>query len=159
MMTLRQNKTAMKYATYITNSPIYDKDEDGNVLYFTDMEGNRYPMDTGEYADAYGDVEDMYANISMSGGEAEAVEYGLSVSDYQAVLVTDRNAYTLKEGDYIWVNSPVEYEYNGEEVELPIKGGEKVTAKVVRVESADYQVMKKSDSKNFTKWILKAVNK
>ena len=159
MMALRENKTAMKFATYITNAPIFNTDEDGNILYFTDTEGNRYPMDTGETEDKYGNVTDMSANISMSGGDAEPVEYGLSVSDYQAVLVTDRNAYTLKEGDYIWVNSPVEYEYNGEEVELPIKGGDKVTTKVVKVETADYQVMKKSDSLNFTKFILKAVNK
>ena len=149
----------MKSAAYITNSPIYQTDDEGNREFFTDSEGNRYPMDTGEYADAYGNVTDMSANISMSGGDAEPVEYGLSVSDYQAVLVTDRNAYTLKEGDYIWVNSPVEYEYNGEEVELPVKGGDKVTTKVVKVETADYQVMKKSDSLNFTKFILKAVNK
>lgn len=159
MMTLRQNETAMKFATYITNAPLYDKDEDGNIQYFTDSEGNRYPMDTGETEDVYGDLKDMSANIAMSGGEAEAVEYGLSVSEYQAVLVTDRNAYTLKEGDYIWLNSPVQYEYNGEEVEYTLKSGETVTTKVVKVESADYQVMKKSDSKNFTRWILKAVNK
>ena len=159
MMALRENKTDMKFASYIANAPIFETDEDGNIKYFVDMEKNRYPMDTGEYADAYGNVTDMSANISMSGGDAEPVEYGLSVSDYQAVLVTDRNAYTLKEGDYIWVYSQVQYEYNGEEVELPVKGGDKVITKVVKVETADYQVMKKSDSLNFTKFILKAVNK
>lgn len=159
MMALRENETAMKFASYITNAPIFNTDEDGNILYFTDTEGNRYPMDTGETEDKYGNVTDMSANISMSGGDAEPVEYGLSVSDYQAVLVTDRNAYALKEGDYIWVNSQVQYKYNGEEVELPVKGGDKVITKVVKVETADYQVMKKSDSLNFTKYILKAVNK
>ena len=158
MRTVRRNETGMKFATFITNAPIFETDEDGNIEYFVDTEKNRYPMDTGEYADAYGNVTDMSANISMSGGDAEPVEYGLSVSDYQAVLVTDRNAYTLKEGDYIWVTSKVQYEYNGEEVELPVKGGT-VTTKVAKVESADYQVMKKSDSLNFTKFILKAVNK
>lgn len=159
MRTVRRNETGMKFATYLASTPIYERDEDGNIQYYTDSEGNRYPMDTGETEDAYGNLKDMSANISMSGGDAEPVEYGLSVSDYQAVLVTERNAYTLKEGDYIWVNSTVEYEYNGKEVELPLKGGEKVTTQVVKVESADYQVMKKSDSLNFTKFILKAVNK
>ena len=158
-MVLRQNETPMKYAQYIGSMPVYETDEDGNVRYYTDSEGNRYPMDTGETEDIYGNVTDMSANISMSGGDAEPVEYGLSVADYQAVLVTGRNAYTLKEGDYIWATSPVQYEYNGEEVELPVKGGDKVTTKVVKVETADYQVMKKSDSLNFTKFILKAVNK
>ena len=159
MRTTRRNTTKMKYATYLGSSPIYQTDDEGNIQYYTDSEGNRYPLNTGEEKDIYGNAKDIAANISMSGGEAEAAEYGLSVSDYQAVLVTDRNAYTLKEGDYIWVNSPVEYEYNGEEVELPIKGGDKITTQVVKVESADYQVMKKSDSLNFTKFILKAVNK
>lgn len=159
MRTVRKNETDMKYATYLVSAPIFQTDNDGNIEYFTDMEGNRYPMDTGEKEEKYGNLTDLSANISMGGGDAEPVEYGLSVSDYQAVIVTEINAYTLKEGDYIWVNSPVEYEYNGEEVELTLENGDKVTTQVVKTESADYQVAKKSDSLNFTKFILKAVNK
>ena len=158
-MTLRENKTPMKYAEYLGSAPIYDRDEDGNIQYYTESEGNRYPMDTGTYENVYGNVGEMSANISMSGSDAEAREYGLSVDQYQAVLVCDKDAYPLKEGTYIWVDSPIEYLYNGEEVEFTLRNGETITTKSVKAESADYQVVKKSNSLNVSKYILKAVNK
>lgn len=159
MRTVRRNKRSMKYALYLGRLPIYQEDEDGDIQYYEDEEGNRYPMDTGEYEDVYGSIGDMLGNISMSGGEAEAVEYGLSIADYSAVLVTSLNSYPLAEGAYIWVGSPIEYLYNGEEKEVVLKDGKTVKTKVAKVESADYIIVKKSDSLNYTKWILKAVNK
>lgn len=159
MMTQRINGTAMRYAKYLGSAPIYQTDDDGNVEYYTDAEGNRYAMDTGQYRDSYGKDGEMLANISMGGGDAEPVEYGLSVSDYQAVLVTEKNAYPIAEGDYIFVDTPIEYLYNGEEIECTLDNGETIQTRIVNVEQADYQIVKKADSLNMTRYVLKAVNK
>lgn len=159
MRTVQKNKTAMKYATYITTRTIFQTDDNGDIEHFTDTEGNIYPMDTSEYEDIYGNIGDMMANISLSSNdEGVATPYGLSTKDFSAILVLEKG-YPVKKGDYIWVNSPIEYEYNGEELEFFLENGEKVVTKVVKVESADYQVVGVPDSKNIGKILLKSVNK
>lgn len=165
MMALRENKTAMKYALYLGEKPIYD--------YYTDEDGNKYITgDTGEYEITYSTPVSMSANMSMSGGDAEAREYGLSVDQYQAVLVYQKGAYPLEVGAPIWVNSQVRYKENSPaEVEVEVEVREtdengnvkrkkkRVMTNQPQVESADYTVIKLSDSLSFTKAILKAVNK
>lgn len=158
MMTLRQNETAMRYATYLGSAPIYQTDDEGNIQYYTDSDGNRYPMDTGESEDIYGNVGDIAANISLSNDEGVATEYGMSNADFSAILVLQKG-YPVKKGDYIWVNSPVQYKYGGEETEFTLNNGETVKTKAVMVESADYQVVGVPDSLNVGKILLKSVNK
>lgn len=158
MMTLRQNETQMKYATYLGSAPIYQTDDNGDIQYYTDSEGNRYPMDTGEYESIYGNVSDIQANISLSNDEGVATEYGMSSADFSAILVLQKG-YPVKKGDYIWVTSPIQYKYGGEEVEFTLKNGEKINAKAVVVESADYQVVGTPDSLNIGKILLQSVNK
>lgn len=151
MRTLGRNKLPMKYALYLSKSEIYD--------FYEDEDGNRYPIPTGEKEATYATPKEMRANISKGGGDAEAMEYGLSTADYQAVLLFDKNEYPLEEGSLVWEKSPVEYKYGGEEVEAKDKNGETVLTKAPIPISADYTVIKISDSLNFTKAILKAVNK
>ncbi len=158
MRTLRRNQQALFYSNLIGTAPIYETDEDGNIKYYEDSEGNRYPLDTGETELIYGTPVELRANIAMSGGEAEAVEYGLSVADYQAVAVTSRNAVPLKEGSLIWHTSPVEYEYGGSEIEVEVNG-EKVKTTAPKAVSSDYMVLKSSPSINVDKFVLKATNK
>lgn len=158
MRTLRRNQQKLYYSNLIGTAPIYETDEDGNVKYYEDSEGNRYPLDTGETELIYGTPVEFFANIAMSGGEAEAVEYGLSVADYQAVAVTSRNAAPLKEGSLIWHTSPVEYEYGGSEIEVEVNG-ETVKTTAPKAVSSDYMVLKSSPSLNIDKYVLKATNK
>lgn len=165
MMTLRENKTPMKYALYLGRKPIMQD--------YEDEEGNKYPVgETGQYEDTYSSPVEISANMSMSGGDAEAREYGLSVDQYQAVLVYQKDAYPLKEGSPIWVNSPIIYRDGipeEKEVEIEVREVDdngtvtrerrKVMTNMPQVESADYTVIKLADSISFTKAILKAVNK
>ncbi len=159
MRTLRKNQQSLFYSNLIGTAPIYETDEGGNIKYYEDSEGNRYPLDTGETELIYGTPVVFYANLSMSGGEAEAVEYGLSTADYQSTAVYQKNAYPIKEGTLIWYKSPIEYEYSGAEIEIERENGEKVLTTAPIEVSSDYQVIKVSDSLNFTKIILKATNK
>ncbi len=158
MRTLRKNQQKLYYSNLIGTAPIYETDEDGNIKYYEDSEENRYPLDTGETELIYGTPVEFKANIAMSGGEAEAVEYGLSVADYQAVAVTSRNAVPLKEGSLIWHTSPIEYEYGGSEIEVEVNG-ETVKTNAPKAVSSDYMVLKSSPSLSIDKYVLRATNK
>lgn len=156
----------MKYALQIGEVPIYQTDDDGNIIYdsYTDSEGNvySYPLETGETEIAYSTPKPFMANIAMSGGESEAQEYGLSVADYQAVALLEKGSIPLVEGSLIWFESKPECRYSSEVgIEIENNRGEKETVMTTApIEtSADYRVIKLSDSLNFTRAILKAVNK
>lgn len=158
MRSLAKNKQKMKYALQIGEVPIYQTDNKGNIVYDIDSDGNKYPLKTGRSEIAYSNPVEFKANIAMSGGEAEAKEYGLSTSDYEAVISYSKGAFPLVEGALIWFGSNITYKNNGEEIEVETKNG-KIKAKVPEKVSADYQVLKITPSLNEEKAILKAVNK
>lgn len=147
----------MKYALQIGEVPIYNRDEngeiiyehyedsDGNIIYYLDENGNKIPSETGEYEIGYSEPISFFASIAMSGGEAEAQEYGLSVSDYNATLLCQKGAYPIVEGSLIWTKSEVGYKDTNNEI--------------VDGNTADYGVIKVSESLNFVKYVLKAVVK
>lgn len=147
---LRKNQIPMKYALQLGSVPQFD--------FYEDAGGNRYPIPNGKYEVEYGNPQDFMASIAMSGGEAEAVEYGLSQMDYSAVLVIERNGVPLKEGALIWYQSEPQYKYGGDEVSVEIDG-ETISGKFPIKVSADFVVKKVSPSLNFEKILLEAVNK
>lgn len=150
MRLLKKNKQKMYYALQIGENSIYEICEDND--------GNKYSLDTGETELIYSEPIEFASNISMSGSEAEAKEYGLSIADYQAVIVYDKGTVPLVEGALIWFNSSVEYKYDGLEIDVNTESGT-IKAKVPEPISSDYRVIKISESLNFTKAILKATNK
>lgn len=131
MRTLNKNKQKMYYANLI------------DVLQeeYVDEDGNRYP--TGEPKNIYSKPIEFKGNIAMSGGEAEAQEFGLNLADYEAVLVVDKNTLPITETSLIWHNSE------------PTKDNEGYTDEY----SADYRIVKPSPSLNIDKFVLKKVVK
>lgn len=151
MRTLRKNQQSLKYALQIAEIPEFE------TIYYEGKDGNQYPIDvkpTGKTEIVYSEPVEFAASISMSGGEAEAVEYGLSQQDFSAVIVTPLNAVPIKEGALIWYTSKPQLKHIEVEIDdISLNGNypEKT--------SADYIVMKKSTSLNVDKYILGAVNK
>lgn len=135
MRTLNKNKQKMYYANQDKEVPIMET--------YYDDEGNAYEYDTGETKLVYGEPVEFYGNIAMSGGEAEAQEYGLSLSDYEAILVVSKNTLPINEQSRIWHTSE------------PTKGADGNTDEY----SADYRIVKISPSLNFDKYVLKKVVK
>lgn len=131
MMTLDINKQKMYYATLVDT--IQEE--------YIDEDGNRYP--TGEPKSIYSEPVEFYGNIAMSGGEAEAQEYGLSLSDYSAILVVSKNTLPITETSLIWHATE------------PTKGIDGNTDEY----SADYRIVKISPSLNFDKYVLRKVVK
>lgn len=135
MRMLNRNKQKMHYALYGKEVPIYD--------YYTDSEGNKIPLDTGETKITYENPVEFFGNISLSGGESEAVEFGLNLADYEAVLVMAKNTLPIDETSRIWHNTEPTYNEDGTVDEF----------------SADYTVVKVSPSLNVDKFVLKKVVK
>ena len=83
----------MYYALQVGEVPIYETDEYGNIIYTDDGT----PIETGEYEIGYAIPVEFYGNIAMSGGESEAVEYGIDVSAYDATLVVEKGTLPIDE--------------------------------------------------------------
>lgn len=153
MRTLRRNQQSMYYALQLGEVPIYQRDNDGNIIYehyedsdgniiyYLDDDGNKIPSKTGEYEIAYSNPVEFMSSISMSGGEAEAQEYGLDISSYDAIMIMQKNSIPIAEGSLIWKESEVGY-----------KDEEKT---VVDAITADFTVVAVKPSLNFTKYVLK----
>ncbi len=135
MMTLNKNKQKMYYANQDKIVPIYEE--------YTDKDGNTYPLDTGETKLVYGEPVLFKGNIAMSGGEAEAQEFGLNLADYEAVLVLGKNTLPLTETSRIWHTTEPTEDSNGNTDEY----------------SADYRIVKISPSLNYDKYVLSKVVK
>ena len=144
-MTLQSNKQAMKYSLQGERVPIYETDENGNIIYYTDSDGNKIPIETGEYTTGYSQPVSFFGNIAMSGGEVDSVEFGIDVSGYDATLVVDKGTIPIDETSLIWHTSEVGYE----DAEKTIVDGS----------TADYKVIAVKPSLNTIKYILGRITK
>ena len=144
MRLLRKNMQPMKYSLQDGRVPIYERDENGDIVYI-EVDGKKIPVETGEYETGYSSPVDFMGNISMSGGEAEAKEFGMDIGDFDAVIVLEKDAVPLTETSIIWHTSPVKYK------------DEQNT--IVDSKSADYAVKRVSPSLNFTKVLLQRIVK
>ena len=134
----------MKYSLQDGRVPIYERDENGDIVYI-EVDGEKIPVETGEYETGYSAPVDFMGNISMSGGEAEAKEFGMDIGDFDAVIVLEKGAIPITETSIIWHTSPVKYK------------DEQNT--IVDSKSADYAVKRVSPSLNFTKVLLQRIVK
>lgn len=134
----------MKYSLQDGRVPIYERDENGDIVYI-EVDGQKIPVETGEYGTGYSAPVDFMGNISMSGGEAEAKEFGMDIGDFDAVIVLEKDAIHITETSIIWHTSPVKYK------------DEQNT--IVDSKSADYAVKRVSPSLNFTKVLLQRIVK
>lgn len=172
MRTLRKNKESLKYSLQVATVPAFETDDDGNIKFetYVDDDGNEFPIldDNGNkipvFKQPFGSFEVLYseptpfeASIAMSGGEAQPVEYGLSIESYEAVIITESNAVPLTEGAIIWFQSEPEY-ISTDTIHITVNDKE-ISGRFARKTSADFIVLKKSPSQHFDKYILGAVNK
>lgn len=144
MRLLEKNKQNLKYALQVGEVPIYERDEDGNIIYI-EVDGQKVPVETGETEPGYSNPIDFRGNIAMSGGEAEAKSFGVDISEYDAILLMEKNRIPIDETSLIWHTSKVRYidEQNT----------------IVDRKSADYSIKRVQPSLNFTRYLLKRIVK
>ena len=137
---LKKNKQKLHYSLFLEERPEYALDEFGNkIIEYVDEEGNEYYRETGETERVYSLPVEFLGNISMSGGEAEAMEFGLNTADYEAVLIVNKGLLPIDESSLIWFESEPVINDNG----------------LVDYVTADYSVIKISPSLNVDKYVLK----
>lgn len=153
---LEINKQKMKCSRQEQHITIYETDDDGNIIYegytdsegnftpYLDSEGNKIPRIKDEYV-GYSLPVDFRANISFSGGEAQAEEYGFNVADFDAVMITDHNKFPFDKGDIIWFDSEVGY-----------KDEDKAHVDEL---TSDFTIVDVKPSLTSTKYVLKARTK
>ena len=141
-MMLNANMQKMYYANQDTLVPVYE--------IYIDEEGNEYQLETGETKLIYGEPKEFDGNIAMSGGEAEAVEFGVNTSDYEAVLLLSRkakdktgNVMKLKETSLVWFETEPQKDEEGNTNE----------------HSADYRILAVKPSLNTARYVLQRVVK
>lgn len=144
MRLLEKNKQNLKYALQVGEVPIYERDEDGNIIYI-EVDGQKVPVETGETEPGYSNPIDFRGNIAMYGGEAEAKSFGVDISEYDAILLMEKNRIPIDETSLIWHTSKVRYidEQNT----------------IVDRKSADYSIKRVQPSLNFTRYLLKRIVK
>lgn len=145
MRMLNKNKQKLYYANYIEGGEvIYKLDSDGNkIVTYVDEEGNEYYEELGITKPHYTEPIMFKGNIAMSGGESEAVEFGLNLADYSAVLVLSKDSVKMDEKTVIWQESEPQTDIDGN----------------ASPNSADYLVVKVSPSLNVDKFVLRKVVK
>lgn len=144
MRLLEKNKQNLKYALQVGEVPVYERDEDGNIIYI-EVDGQKVPVETGETEPGYSNPIDFRGNIAMSGGEAEAKSFGVDISEYDAILLMEKNRIPIDETSLIWHTSKARYidEQNT----------------IVDRKSADYSIKRVQPSLNFTRYLLKRIVK
>lgn len=142
MRMLSKNKQNLKYALYNKVIEEYETDLDDNIIY-VEVDGEQIPV-TKNKKTVYGDVIDFKANIATSGsGDVNVTEFGIDKSDYNAVILADRNQFPFDEKTLIFQTSEPLYDDDG----------------YLRPESADYNIIAIKKSMNQVKYILEEVVK
>lgn len=140
----KNNEIGLRYALNLGTSDVYETDEYGNIKTMF-VGGEEVPIVTGEKVTNYSEVHEFDAPFSMSGGEAEATEFGVSLSDYTATITFLRETLPLTETSLIWKESEVGY-MDEEHTKVNPK-------------TADYTVIKISESLNYTRALLRKIVK
>lgn len=142
MRSLKKNQQKLWYSTYADQITLYKRDENGEIEYIDDGEGNQIPIEIGTKA-GYDSPVLFYVNISMSSGEAKQEEYGFDIGSYEAVIVTTDKSLPIDELSLIWHTTEPTIGADG----------------TVDETTADYSVIAVKPSLNSVKYLLKKVAK
>lgn len=112
MRALKRNKQNMWYSKPTGREPIYQTDEEGNIVYIPDGEGNMIPVDTGEYKTSYTEPVHFMGYVGSQLEDAITRAWGSDNTNNFAVLVLskgvkddDSNIIELTSGSLVWRSS------------------------------------------------------
>lgn len=102
MRDLERNKQKIYYALYQNNQPVYETDENGDIIYI-DINGEQVPVDTGATVSGYSNPAELMINVSASKGDSENTVFGKSL-DYERVMSTHDLTLLIDEHSHLWVD-------------------------------------------------------
>lgn len=106
------NKQKMQYSRQGQRVIIYERDDDGNVKYYVDTDGNKIPLVADEKI-GFSEPVEFKANISNKLSEVLVKEFGIDDSSTYVQIVTDKGYLPLKSGNIVWKQSKVEHDSDG----------------------------------------------
>lgn len=141
MRTPRRVKQKLLYSTFAPGQPIYDTDEEGNIIYDVMPDGVSEPRVIGEEPAKFIEPIEIWNSISGELTEAELQAFGTEPRA-KAKMTYRIEDLTLVVGDVIWKDSEVGHRPDG----------------TVNEESADYRVIGvQTTGRVFHKALLEAI--
>ena len=125
MRSLKKNKQKLYYATYSEEIKVYQRDENENIVYVDDGEGNLIPIEIGS-APGYNTPVLFHAYISAGKGSAQESVFGTDI-DFTRTISTSDMTCPIDELSLLWLDSEPQYLADG----------------TVDSDSADYKVAAK----------------
>ena len=107
MRTPRKIKQPLIYALLKGKEPIYERDEEGNIIYKI-IAGEKIPKKTGNDRDIYSAPITFYNSISGDLSENELQAFGTQ-NNASAKMTYKREQYPFRTGTLIWKNSEVRF--------------------------------------------------
>lgn len=142
MRTSRRVRQSMYYCLPLGEKPVYERDEDGNIIYRISG-GEKIPIETGEKRQEYTEPLMFFNSITDTLTEDEFLAFGAKDRG-NAKMTYKRNEYPFVPGTLVWKNSELKYLGDG----------------TVDPDSADYIVVGVLTSgQHFWRCILSAVVK
>lgn len=108
-MTLDQNKQVLYYSLQSGNIPVYETDENGDIIYYEDADGNRIPLETGVTTIGYTQPVKFFACINNKLNEVVWQDYGIDDSTNYSQIIVSKGTLPLKSGSVIWKKSEIGY--------------------------------------------------
>lgn len=142
MRSLNRNKQVMYYALYEDSKPIYETDENGNIIYDIMPDGTKIPQEIGSSETGYSAPVEFRANISTAKGEGANEVFGVSL-DYTRSISTNDVSLPICETSLIWLENEPKYNDDGS----------------VDGDSADYTVVQVAKSINSIMYAVKQITK
>ena len=112
MRTARKVKQSMYYALKGEPQPIYERDDEGNIIYLI-IDGEKIPKDSGNTTNGIETPVPFENSIGSSLSQDEITAYGVQGRTL-ASMTFRRGEYPFAVGTLIWLNSEVRYKEDGE---------------------------------------------
>lgn len=134
-----KNKRYFKYSLYSGITPIYETDDEGNVIY-DEIDGVQVARDTGDTTSSYSEPVTALATFNFTGQSESTVKpYGISVGEYDATIYSMKGQFSFDETTLIWVDADPKYDSDNNVV----------------VSSADYRIVRVMQSQYHTTYLLR----
>ena len=108
MRTARRKTQKMYYSNMHDSTPIYQTDDQGNIVYRTMPDGEQVPTKIGETKPGYDEPIEFWNSISGTLTEDELKAFG-SESSGVAKITYHKGEFPFKVGTLIWKDSEVKY--------------------------------------------------
>lgn len=109
MRVSRQNKQKMYYSLYVGTDPVYETDDEGNIVYVS-VDGEPVPVEIGTTEATYGTPVEFKAVISGHLNEMRMRAWGVDQSSIYSEVTCQKGYLPMQVGMLIWRTSEIQYD-------------------------------------------------